>query len=200
MKRISRLGSIAALTIMPTLQAQSGLPPGTWRVADVPVAIRPAVSHGDLIVMSLQEALLRELNDELEEGGPQLAIKSCHVDVVGVIQRIGRAEGIAAGRTSHLLRNPANAPRSWAAALVASNAGRRAKDVDGYVVDLGDRIGLLRPIAHRSLCASCHGGPDKITPDVQRALNARYPGDRAVGFSEGDIRGWFWVEVPKGRQ
>ena len=25
----------------------------------------------------------------------------------------------------------------------------------------------------------------------------RYPADRATGFKEGEIRGWFWVEVAK---
>jgi hypothetical protein len=81
--------------------------------------------------------------------------------------------------------------------LVESDAGRRAKDVDGYVVDLADKIGLLRPIAQRSLCATCHGRPDKLAPEVRRVLRERYPEDRAVGFAEGEIRGWFWVEVPK---
>jgi hypothetical protein len=28
------------------------------------------------------------------------------------------------------------------------------------------------------------------------ALAARYPDDRATGFAPGDLRGWFWVEVP----
>jgi hypothetical protein len=149
--------------------------------------------------VSLQDALLSELTDALEEGGPSFAMKSCHIDVVGVTQRIGRAEGIKAGRTSDRLRNPANAPKPWAAPLVAASAGRKVKDVDGYVVDLGDRIGLLRPIAHRPLCASCHGRSDKLTPDIQRALRERYPADRAVGFAEGEIRGWFWVELPRSR-
>jgi hypothetical protein len=31
---------------------------------------------------------------------------------------------------------------------------------------------------------------------VREELAERYPADRATGFKVGDIRGWFWVEVP----
>jgi hypothetical protein len=31
----------------------------------------------------------------------------------------------------------------------------------------------------------------------REALTDRYPKDRAIGFTEREIRGWFWVEVPK---
>ena len=34
-------------------------------------------------------------------------------------------------------------------------------------------------------------------PEVQHALKESYPVDRAVGFAEGEVRGWFWVELPK---
>jgi hypothetical protein len=35
---------------------------------------------------------------------------------------------------------------------------------------------------------------------VRAKVRSRYPHDRAVGFAEGEIRGWYWVEVPKTRQ
>jgi hypothetical protein len=90
--------------------------------------------------------------------------------------------------------------RTWAAPLVKANAGRLARDVDGFAVDLGNVVGVLRPIAERPMCASCHGPAGKISPPVNAALKHRYPADRAVGFAEGEIRGWFWVEVPKKRR
>jgi hypothetical protein len=145
----------------------------------------------------MQDALLRELTEKTRASGPAFAIKSCHIDVIGIIQRIGRQEGVAAGRTSDRLRSPTNAPKPWAAALVAANKGRRARDVPGFVVDLGDKVGVLRPIAQRPMCASCHGTADRLQPAVRAELRDRYPRDQAVGFTEGEIRGWFWVEMPK---
>jgi Protein of unknown function (DUF3365) len=197
MRAIHRAACIGFVLLAASLEAQSPLPRGTWRVADAPPELRYPISRGDLIVVAMQEALLRELTEALNKGGPGFAIKSCHIDVIGVTQRIARHEGVAAGRTSDRLRSPTNAPKPWAAPLVKANAGRLARDVDGFAVDLGDKVGLLRPIAHRPMCASCHGRSEKLSPAVRDALKDRYPVDRAIGFTEGEIRGWFWVEMPK---
>lgn len=188
---------LCTLVLVPSARAQSPLPPGTWRIPDAPAEMRSPISRADLIVVSMQDALLRELTEKLREGGPAFALKSCHVDVVGIIRRIGRQEGVAAGRTSDRLRSRANAPLPWAAALVTANAGRRAADVPGFVVDLGNKVGVLRPIAERPMCAACHGATNKLEPPVRAALRDRYPQDQAVGFTDGEIRGWFWVEMPK---
>jgi hypothetical protein len=180
-----------------TLQAQSALPPGTWRIADAPAELRVLISRGDLIVASMHDALLRELTSALQEGGPGFAIQSCHIDVTAATQRLGRQAGIAAGRTGDRLRVPTNAPAAWAAPLVAANAGRNAREVDGFAVDLGETVGILRPIVHRPMCASCHGPEERLDPVVRAALKDRYPADHAVGFRDGEIRGWYWVKVPK---
>jgi hypothetical protein len=126
-----------------------------------------------------------------------LAVQSCHIDVIGVTARVARRAGVTAGRTSDRLRNPANRPPEWAAALVAAAAGRRARDIDGYVVDLGDAVGVLRPIAHQPACTPCHGAAQQIDSRVRANLALRYPTDRAIGFRDGDLRGWFWVRLPK---
>src|SRR4029453_2591021 len=122
MRELQRAALICALILAPAAHAQSPLPHGTWRLPDAPAEMRYPVSRADLIVASMQDALLRELTDALLAGGPGLAIKSCHLDVIGIIQRIGHQEGVAAGRTSDRLRSPTNAPRPWAAGLVAANA------------------------------------------------------------------------------
>ena len=111
--------------------------------------------------------------------------------------RVARFEGIASGRTSDRLRNPTNAAPAWAAPLVQANAGRLARDVDGFAVDLGTKVGVLRPIVEQPMCAGCHGPVDRIAPEVRQMLADRYPKDRATGFTLGQIRGWYWVEMPK---
>jgi hypothetical protein len=60
-------------------------------------------------------------------------------------------------------------------AFVAAHAGQRAAKVDGFVVDLGDRIGVLRPIAEQPMCASCHGALDQLAPGVDLVRRQRYP-------------------------
>jgi hypothetical protein len=168
----------------------------TWRIADAPADLKPAIARADLIVVEMHDTLIRELKGGLERG-PEFAMRSCHIDVASVLRRLERQEGIAAGRTSDRLRNPANAPPSWAAPLVRTHVGGTARDLGGFVVDLGPKIGVLRPIAHRPMCASCHGPTDRLSPAVRETLSDRYPSDRATGYKEGDLRGWYWVEIPK---
>jgi hypothetical protein len=183
------------LALTAALGAQSQFT--SWPVSQAPAELRPVISRADLVVVAMQDAVLRELTAALSRGGPGSAISFCHLDATFVAQRVGRAEGIAAGRTSDRLRNPTNAPKLWADALVKANAGKQARSVEGFVVDLGENVGVLRPIAERAMCAGCHGSLDTMSPGVKSVLADRYPADRAVGFKEGEIRGWFWVEMPK---
>jgi hypothetical protein len=197
MTPVRRVGWLCGFAFLGmSLQAQTP-PGGPWPIAEAPPELQVPVARADLVIASMQDALLRELNAALAQGGPVLAMKSCHINVIGLTQRIARQEGVAAGRTSDRLRSPTNAPRPWAAPLVRRYAGRPAHEVDGFVADLGDRVGVLRPIAQRPLCVTCHGPADRISPVIQDAIRDRYPTDRATGFAEGEIRGWFWVEMPK---
>jgi hypothetical protein len=59
-----------------------------------------------------------------------------------------------------------------------------------------NRLAALLPIPTGAMCLNCHGTKDGIPADVVSALEEKYPGDQATGFEEGDLRGWFWVEVP----
>ena len=122
---------------------------------------------------------------------------SCHIDVTMLSKRIQRQEGLAVGRTSDRLRIQMNAPRAWAKPIVEANAGLYARNVEGFAVDLGDKVGILRPMVQRAMCASCHGPAEKIYLAGRKAIPVRFPMDRAIGFVEGEIRGWWWIEVPK---
>jgi hypothetical protein len=188
----------ACILVVVSLAAAPRQTPQTWKIQDAPAELQPAVAKATLVITSMQDALLAELTDALAKGGPPLAINACHLEATAIAQRVARMEGVPAGRTSHRLRNPTNAPKPWAAPIVAEYAGRRASDVEGFVVDLGNKVGVIRPIAHRSMCASCHGPANRLGPEVRAALADRYPADRAVDFREGEIRGWYWVEIAKG--
>lgn len=181
--------------LVTTLAAQSNRT--SWPLNQAPAELRPAISRADLVIVAMHGAVLRDLHRELSERSPARAINFFHLDITAAIQRLERDEGIAAGWTSDRLRNPANAPKPWVAPLVQAHAGQPARSVEGFAVDLGDKVGVLRPIVERPICASCHG--PQLAPGVQAAMPLRYRLDRAVGFANGEIRGWYWVEMPKSR-
>lgn len=54
----------------------------------------------------------------------------------------------------------------------------------------------LLPIKLQPQCVMCHGPSEQILPEVKSALVDRYPQDQATGFEIGELRGWFWIELP----
>jgi Protein of unknown function (DUF3365) len=162
-----------------------------------PAELKPAVEKADEAFAQLRVALLTRLTAELSSGGPLTAMSACHDAAPEIAKRVRAEQGISLGRTSHRLRNPENRSPEWAAAHVAAAGDRPASDAKARVFDLGDRVGVLRPIPAMAMCTNCHGPADQISSDLREALAALYPTDKATGFREGDLRGWMWAEVPK---
>jgi hypothetical protein len=133
----------------------------------------------------------------MKEGGPARAVTVCRDEASRIASEVSGKTGVALGRTTDRLRSARNAPPAWAQPLVEASRGKRGSDVKPLVVDLGDRIGVLRPIAMGGACLGCHGAPDRIAADVKATLAAAYPRDAAVGYAEGDHRGFFWAEVAR---
>jgi hypothetical protein len=177
------------------VQATKATPPAAPAIT--PGANADAVARAGAAMQALQAALIGRLREEIARGGPPAAITVCRDEALVITAAVAREQGVAMGRTSDRLRNPANAPPAWARATVSSNAGQRVADVQPVTVDLGDRIGVLRPIGTVDMCTNCHGSAASIAPAVREVLAHAYPDDKATGFSTGDLRGWMWAEVPK---
>lgn len=140
---------------------------------------------------SMFSALFTELTDALEQGGAVNAIRVCATRAPVIAAEQGTEHGVRIGRTSWKLRNPDNTPPVWAELAVDE---RPHKPVS--FADQNGRFGTLRPIQLAASCLQCHGSPADLAPGVADALADGYPQDMATGFAEGDLRGWFWVEVP----
>ena len=157
---------------------------------DIPPELTPkerALQARRALVGRLSTELVRAMSN----GGPSAAIKVCSVKAAKIADQVGREHGLSIGRTSFQLRNPKNQPPAWAAHFVE----QRVKEPQ-FVELEGQRTGAFLPIHLNAQCLACHGPLDQLADDVQRQLAQRYPHDQATGFQDGDLRGWFWVEVP----
>jgi hypothetical protein len=140
----------------------------------------------------LGKALLAELTEGLKQG-PAPAITVCSERAPVLAAEKAKEFGVRIGRTSRSLRNPANGAPEWAKQHVAGGAAAPA-----YFAGPGGEFGALFPIQLQPQCVQCHGKPAELAAEVKDVLAKKYPQDRATGFAAGDLRGWFWVEVPKG--
>jgi hypothetical protein len=183
-------GSTAALPVSAegSTRADSG-----WRTMsadDVPDDIRQASQSAR---QALAAQLLTTLQGAIAEDGHVGAVDVCHSRAPGIAEAVSAERGVRVGRTSVRQRNAANVPPMWAAAAVQGGVTQPV-----WWQGPAGEWGELTPILTAAPCTSCHGTPEVLAPGVMEAVASRYPDDRATGFEEGSLRGYFWVEVPPG--
>lgn len=188
--------ALVVLAVLPAIFA-AGRASFEAQGAGVPEPLAPYHARAQAAFDALQKTIGGRLREVMAGEGAAAAVGACKTDGPALTAEVAKAQAIALGRTSHRLRNPANAAPAWARARVESGAGLQAADAAPFAVDLGDRVGVMAPIAAAPMCLSCHGDPAALDQTVRAALAARYPDDRATGFAAGDLRGWFWAELRK---
>jgi hypothetical protein len=134
-----------------------------------------------------------ELMAALDSGDPSNAIGVCKDKAPEVASHVSAQYGLDIGRTSHKLRNPANVAPEWADEYVDDLV-----DTPVYLVGPEGELGVLLPIKLKAECQMCHGPTEAIDEDIMAEISENYPEDQAVGFAEGDLRGWMWIEAPPG--
>lgn len=145
-------------------------------------------------LLSFKQELKGALVSALGEG-PEGAIQVCRDQAPAIAARLSEG-GVTMGRTSHLVRNPDNAPEPWLEPLLAAYL-EDPESSEPRAVDLGNgTFGYVEPIYIESFCLSCHG--ITVSPEVEASLRELYPQDQARGFRVGDFRGLFWVKMPRG--
>lgn len=136
-------------------------------------------------------ALMARLSEAIASGGADSAIAVCAQEAPEIAQRLAREHGVRIGRTSWKLRNSANDAPVWAQLLVDERP-----EEERVRADRTGRLGVLMPIRLSAPCLQCHGPAEDLAAPVRERLAELYPNDEATGFEVGDLRGWFWIEVP----
>ena len=194
--RYNRSMRIAIPVLLCLFAGCSGEEPVGWHELDLGILEVDGDLGGRVLTADGARAdLFNRLSGRLQEAvaadGPVHAIGVCRDEAPGFAAAVGERFGLTIGRTGVRLRNPVNAGPEWAADAIAAQATRKRAWLhsDG-------RLGVLTPIQTALTCLVCHGTAETLGPGVADALAEHYPADAATGFAEGDLRGWFWVEIP----
>jgi len=142
---------------------------------------------------ALASEMMGELMAALDQDGPAGGIAVCREKAPVVAAHVAETYGVAIGRTSNQLRNPANVPPEWAEGYVADMV-----EDPTWIGGPNGELGALLPIRLKAECQMCHGPVEAIDPEVLAAIHEVYPDDEAVGYVDGDLRGWFWVMTSPG--
>lgn len=178
----------------PQPQAQTGTP-SRWVPVDLErldeaqaAQLQRAIEARD----ALAQALKADLMGAIRSGGPTHAVDFCHANASPIAEQVRATHGVEIGRTSHKLRNPSNTGPEWVQPVVEAGVAQPYA-----FAGEGGELGVAYPIMLENACVLCHGETDQIAPNTGEIIADRYPEDRATGFSPGDLRGWFWVQVPQ---
>lgn len=160
---------------------------------------QPEISDAKAAIKEFAGALQTELKSAMKSGGPVAAIAVCNARAMPITERIAAEQGMQLSRVSLRNRNPVNAPNEWQTAVLEGFEKQKStgKDVAGLAwsetveKEGGQEFRFMKAIPTNAVCLNCHG--TSIKPEVSQILADLYPGDRATGYSEGDIRGAFVV-------
>jgi hypothetical protein len=168
--------------------------------SDLPGEHRPAFERAAAAAAETGGRLMARLNDAVAAEGFAGAIRICREVAPEIAKEVGAERGVKVSRTSHRLRNRDNMPPVWALPAIedALSGSALAREPQAFVLEDGT-LGVALPILTKKMCLSCHGAADELAEGVPESLADLYPGDRARGFAEGSLRGYFLVEVPPGK-
>jgi hypothetical protein len=172
-----------ALAAAASLLAGSGAP--QYAPSQAPAQLRRGLSRAEAAI----RVAACDAERRFGEGDPDANASRC--------DGVRAPAGVEVGRTSARLRNPRNAPPEWAKGYLARTDGKKASQVEPAVFDLGERVGLLRPIEIRKRCLSCHAARAEVAESTRAWLEAAYPRDQSFGYALGDLRGFWWAEAAK---
>ena len=149
------------------------------------------------IASELQKNLGSRLKSAMREGGPVAGIRICK-DVAGPVTEASSElfDDATVSRTALRVRNPENAPDSHSREVMQGwnqmiEQGESIPSADLHAED--HRMIVHRPIKMNTLCLTCHGQQNQMTPELKTAINEEYPDDRATGYENGDLRGAFRI-------
>ena len=150
------------------------------------------------------EELKGELGKGMKAGGPVAAIGVCRDQAPAIAEKHSQSSGWDVGRTSLKLRNPANAPDAWEAAVLKQFEERRANGEGPDTLAHAEIVeengskhfrfmkAIVMPPMDKMPCLKCHG--DSIDANTAATLDEFYPQDQARGYKAGQVRGAFTLK------
>lgn len=153
------------------------------------------------VATSLPPKLLAALQEEIAKSGPEGAISVCKDMAPKMAGEISQQTGWKIKRVSLKTRNDVRAtPDAWEKAALEDFDKRAAAGEPPSQLEKGEKIGneyrFVKALPVQSLCLSCHGPAEQLSPAVKSALSQQYQNDHATGYSIGQIRGAISVRKP----
>ena len=150
--------------------------------------------------MQTKASLGKNLVMALNEKGSDGAVEFCNIRAIPIIDSISLELDAKVKRVSDKPRNSDSQANE--AELAYINNWKVAKEngekYPPLLTEIGEKMVGYYPIVTNQMCLQCHGTPEKeVNTKTLNTIKKIYPADKALGYSEEEIRGIFVVEMNK---
>ncbi len=156
---------------------------------------------GQEIVKVSQTTLQNALLQAIEEKGLVGAVEYCNANAYDIVSDLEDSLNVKIKRVSQKPRNPLDKPDSAEQAILEAYAyDFSPQNAVNQLLELNENTLIFtQPIAiGNPLCLHCHGKPgEQVTDEVLSVLQSKYPEDKALGYTLGELRGMWSVKIPK---
>lgn len=154
-----------------------------------------AIDRGKSITQNTFTVLSSELKQSMSEGGIENAINYCNINALPITAQLSKENNAIIKRTSLKVRNPKNAPSDQEEMVLREfeKMMDSGKPLTNKVMQNEQMTMFYAPIITQELCLKCHGAKSDIAE--YDFILSKYPNDKAIGFSTGDLRGMWSVAL-----
>jgi len=163
----------------------------------------PAVDYlalGKSMVAASQAQLAGNLLKAIQAGGTANAMTFCNARAMEVTDSMALALHANVERVSDKPRNPVNQANEDELKYIKALKDKLAigEKPTAIVTEHGGKMVGYYPIVTNQMCLQCHGskGTDLKAATLKK-LNELYPGDKATGYGENEVRGLWVIEIDK---
>lgn len=147
---------------------------------------------GKEIAQTTQQALGKTLLQKINEEGVVEAIDFCYIEALPITDSMAKKHNVSIKRLTNKPRNQKNkAPEEIIAYIEEYQLHvQNGVELSPLTVNKADNIYFYAPIITQQMCLKCHGNPgEEIAVSTFDFLQKKYPSDKALGYSENQVRG-----------
>jgi hypothetical protein len=162
-----------------------------------------AMSYEDMglnIANGTKALLGKNLNLAIQNYGAAGAVEFCNTRAIPLTDSMATVHNVTIKRVSDQPRNTDNTANESERAYIAEtkNKLKAGEKLTNKVYELEGKMLGYYPIETNGMCLQCHGKPNKdILPETLTKIKKLYPNDKAIGYTENQLRGIWVVTMDK---
>jgi len=168
------------------------------KIEESNINIDPSLAQIGLnIAFTTKAQLGKNLMGTMKEKGVIEALQFCNIKAIPLTDSMATVHQAIIKRVSDKTGNTNNKANEIELKNIEHFKSVLAKneEIIPIVETNNDSVNFYYPIVTNAMCLQCHGNPEKdLNPDLLASINKLYPNDKALGYSENQVRGIWSIQ------